>query len=65
MDALIAEIADRDDVRVLILTGEGKAFVAGADIAEMVGQDPGSRARQFSEPGRSHVPRASSSSTSP
>ncbi len=25
-----------DNVRVIILTGEGKAFVAGADIAEMV-----------------------------
>ncbi len=26
----------RDDIRVVIITGEGKAFVAGADIAEMV-----------------------------
>jgi enoyl-CoA hydratase len=25
----------RDDIKVLIITGEGKAFVAGADIAEM------------------------------
>jgi len=36
MDSLIAEISPRDDIKVLIITGEGKAFVAGADIAEMV-----------------------------
>lgn len=36
MDALIPELGGRDDVKVLIITGEGKAFVAGADIAEMV-----------------------------
>jgi enoyl-CoA hydratase len=29
-------ISDRDDVRVAILTGEGKAFCAGADIKERV-----------------------------
>lgn len=39
MDDLIAAVADRSDVRVLIITGEGKAFVAGADIAEMVDMD--------------------------
>ena len=36
MDDLIASIGARSDVRVLIITGAGKAFVAGADIAEMV-----------------------------
>ncbi|MCD4681001.1 MAG: enoyl-CoA hydratase/isomerase family protein, partial [Bacteroidales bacterium] len=36
MDAAIAEISANKDVRVMIITGEGKAFVAGADIAEMV-----------------------------
>ncbi|RVU54686.1 enoyl-CoA hydratase-related protein [Anaerosphaera multitolerans] len=29
------ELADREDVKVVILTGAGKAFVAGADIKEM------------------------------
>ncbi|HPS63225.1 MAG TPA: enoyl-CoA hydratase-related protein [Bacteroidales bacterium] len=29
------DLEPRDDIRVLIITGEGKAFVAGADIAEM------------------------------
>lgn len=36
MDAAIEEIAGHEEVRVMIVTGEGKAFVAGADIAEMV-----------------------------
>ncbi len=36
MDQLIASIAGDSSIRVMILTGEGKAFVAGADIAEMV-----------------------------
>ncbi len=30
------ELGYNDDVRVIVLTGEGKAFAAGADIAEMV-----------------------------
>lgn len=34
------KIEDDDNVRVVILTGEGKAFVAGADIAEMNSLDP-------------------------
>ena len=38
MDGLVAEITGRADIKVVILTGEGKAFVAGADITEMVGQ---------------------------
>jgi enoyl-CoA hydratase len=36
MDSLVAEIGPRDDIKVVIITGEGKAFVAGADITEMV-----------------------------
>lgn len=30
------DIEPREDVKVMVITGEGKAFVAGADIAEMV-----------------------------
>ncbi len=38
MADFVASLARRDDVRVLIVTGEGKAVVAGADIAEMSGK---------------------------
>ncbi len=51
MDALIEEMAGRTDVKVLILTGEGKAFVAGADIAEMAGKSQ-ELGRQFSRAGQ-------------
>lgn len=40
MDQVVADINAREDVRVMIITGEGKAFVAGADIAEMVDKTP-------------------------
>lgn len=36
MDGLVAELEPRQDIKVVVITGEGKAFVAGADIAEMV-----------------------------
>lgn len=36
MDAMIEKISGMSEVKVMIITGEGKAFVAGADIAEMV-----------------------------
>ncbi len=36
MDHLLDEITRDDSVKVILLSGEGKAFVAGADIAEMV-----------------------------
>jgi enoyl-CoA hydratase len=36
MDALVAEISNNKEVKAMIITGDGKAFVAGADIAEMV-----------------------------
>lgn len=32
----LTSLEQRNDIRVIIITGEGKAFVAGADIAEMV-----------------------------
>ncbi|HOI31248.1 MAG TPA: enoyl-CoA hydratase-related protein, partial [Bacteroidales bacterium] len=39
MDALITRLAKDQSIRVMILTGEGKAFVAGADISEMVNKN--------------------------
>jgi enoyl-CoA hydratase len=39
MDDMIANIKKNPDVKVMIITGEGKAFVAGADIAEMVNKN--------------------------
>jgi enoyl-CoA hydratase len=51
MDALIAEIAGRDDIKVLVVTGDGKAFAAGADIAEMVSKTQ-DEARAFSKVGQ-------------
>ncbi len=51
MDALLIELAARDDIRVVILTGEGKAFVAGADISEMAHKTKAD-ARKFSFAGQ-------------
>jgi len=39
MNSLLNELQSNEDVRVMVLTGEGKAFVAGADIAEMVNKN--------------------------
>ncbi len=36
MDQMILDIRDDSSIRVMVITGDGKAFVAGADIAEMV-----------------------------
>ena len=36
MDAMIKAVSDMPEIRVMVITGEGKAFVAGADISEMV-----------------------------
>jgi enoyl-CoA hydratase len=51
MDALLAEVSGRSDIKVLILTGEGKAFVAGADISEMADKTK-TAARKFSAAGQ-------------
>jgi enoyl-CoA hydratase len=40
MDNAVESISKNKNIRVLIITGEGKAFVAGADIAEMVDMTP-------------------------
>ncbi len=36
----IDEVRERDDIAGLIVTGAGRAFVAGADISELVSQTP-------------------------
>ena len=40
LEALIDGVSTRSDLRVLVLTGAGKAFVAGADIAAMADMQP-------------------------
>jgi len=51
MDQLVKEMTDNKDVKVMIITGEGKAFVAGADIAEMVNKN-GEEGKDFSKLGQ-------------
>lgn len=51
MDNFLDELSRDTKVRVLIITGEGKSFVAGADISEMVNMD-GEQARAFSKRGQ-------------
>lgn len=51
MDHYLSVVAENPEVRTLIITGEGKAFVAGADIAEMVNMSP-AEARGFSARGQ-------------
>lgn len=36
MDSMISELSQNNSVKIIIITGDGKAFVAGADIAEMI-----------------------------
>jgi len=50
LEKAIDMIISDDDIYVLIITGEGRAFVAGADIFEMKNMDVG-QARQFSKRG--------------
>lgn len=51
LNTYLDDIVANDPIRVLIITGEGKAFVAGADIAEMVDLSP-AKAKGFSEKGQ-------------
>jgi enoyl-CoA hydratase len=46
LDHAIGEIAGRSDIGGVILTGSGKAFVAGADISELKGQTPAGAKRR-------------------
>jgi len=40
MDDVIESVTKNREVKVMVITGTGKAFVAGADIAEMVNKSP-------------------------
>lgn len=51
MDDLIAVTARRPELKALIIIGEGKAFVAGADITEMAGMDS-NQGEAFSKAGQ-------------
>lgn len=46
----VSELEKDKEIKVAILTGEGKAFIAGADISAMVNMTP-SEAKKFSEIG--------------
>ncbi|MGD9569602.1 MAG: short-chain-enoyl-CoA hydratase [Sedimentibacter sp.] len=50
LEAAFDEICEDNEVQVVVLTGEGKSFVAGADIAYMRDLDPAG-AKRFSEDG--------------
>ncbi len=51
MDQLVTEISSNNDVKIMVITGDGKAFVAGADIAEMVDKN-GEEGTNFSRLGQ-------------
>ena len=51
MDQLVTELSENKDVKAMVITGEGKAFVAGADIAEMVDKN-GEEGTAFSKLGQ-------------
>ena len=51
MNSMLNELQSDDNVKVMVLTGDGKAFVAGADIAEMVNKDQ-SAGQAFSKYGQ-------------
>jgi len=52
MDAMVRQVSAMKEIRVMVITGEGKAFVAGADIAEMVDMAP-EQGIAFSKTGQS------------
>ena len=51
MDEMLNQISADKEVRAIIITGEGKAFVAGADIAEMSNMDS-EQGKAFSKKGQ-------------
>jgi len=50
LETALDELANDENVYVIVLTGEGKAFVAGADVAEMKDMTP-EEAKEFAEKG--------------
>ncbi len=46
---LLTEVPHRDDVRVLILTGEGRGFCSGGDVEEIIGALQGADRRTLLE----------------
>jgi enoyl-CoA hydratase len=52
IQGMVKELESDSGLKLVILTGEGKAFVAGADIGAMAGYDSG-QAKKFSKLGHS------------
>ena len=52
LDAILDQIESREDMHVVVITGAGRSFVAGADIAEMANYSA-SDAKAFSQYGNS------------
>ncbi|MCZ6759718.1 MAG: enoyl-CoA hydratase-related protein [Gemmatimonadetes bacterium] len=48
--AAFEDLKDDDEIRVAVLTGAGKAFIAGADITEFEGRSPVDQYRAMSSP---------------
>ncbi len=51
LDAAVQQAEDDDSVNVVMITGEGSSFIAGADIKEMIEKTP-LQARQFTQLGQ-------------
>ena len=51
MDEMLDQVYENKDIKVMLITGDGKAFVAGADIAEMVHKEE-EEGRDFSTRGQ-------------
>jgi len=51
LDAALVKIVEEKQTLAIVVTGEGRAFVAGADIKEMMDMDPGA-ARIFADNGQ-------------
>jgi enoyl-CoA hydratase len=55
-ESLLHQIRDNQDIRVLIFTGSGNTFSAGADLSQMKGiTDPAERQRIFAPLGKRRV----------